>query len=369
MDTIPVKGPGDQLLSAEYNNAPQEAMNFVTDTGQTLSGLDLHQTSKAAAIYAAVGDFYTDSGAADAYVLNLVTPRQGPIIYANGMRIRFIPGNVNTGASTVNVNSLGIKNFKDVDGSDLIAGEIEANGFVEAYYDGTNFVLIQSSSFTLPFSDALALIRNEGDPTKLIRFSGANITAGNERLITGADKDIDMAPASQAQAIAGTVDDQYLTPKSLHDASVVILQRVSVFDGAFNSGTTVIPSDNTIPVITEGDEYMTLAITPIRTDSKLKIDVVIFCATETTTMAATIALFQDAVVNSLAAVGQELNGTADTATVSFSFEKTSTTTSAQTYRIRAGKDAGGGTFNFNGKGGTALYGGVSASSIIITEYI
>ena len=41
-----------------------------------------------------------------------------------------------------------------------------------------------------------------------------------------------------------------------------VVQVVNVMDGALATGTTVMPTDDTIPQITEGDEYMSLAITP-----------------------------------------------------------------------------------------------------------
>ena len=127
MDNIPVKIAGSQLTAVEYNNAPQELKNAVETSGQTL-GVDWFQVSRAMAIYAATGDYYTDSGAANAYVLNTISPRKGIIVYDIGTRVRFSPGNTNTTASTINVNSLGVKNIKDTGGNDVVADEIPAGG-------------------------------------------------------------------------------------------------------------------------------------------------------------------------------------------------------------------------------------------------
>ena len=41
-----------------------------------------------------------------------------------------------------------------------------------------------------------------------------------------------------------------------------VLQVVNYQTGALASGTTTMPTDNTIPQNTEGTEFMTLAITP-----------------------------------------------------------------------------------------------------------
>ena len=54
-----------------------------------------------------------------------------------------------------------------------------------------------------------------------------------------------------------------------------VLQVVNTMNGAVATGTTIIPQDNTIPQITEGTEFMTLAITPTSATSQLRIDVVV----------------------------------------------------------------------------------------------
>lgn len=151
MDNVPVKIAGNQLTAVEYNNAPQELKNAVETSGQVLGG-DWFQVSRAMAIYAATGDYYTDSGAANAYVLNLVSTRKGTITYEPGMKVRFIPGNTNTAASTANVNSLGIKNLKDIDGNDLIEGDIIAGKLVEAFYNGTDIIVYNNGVHGSEFS-------------------------------------------------------------------------------------------------------------------------------------------------------------------------------------------------------------------------
>lgn len=78
----------------------------------------------------------TDTGAANAYVVVLPYP---PAAYTVGQRVAFIPANGNTGPSTINVNSLGVKAIKRFDGTDLLIGDIPAGAFVELRYDGTDF--------------------------------------------------------------------------------------------------------------------------------------------------------------------------------------------------------------------------------------
>jgi len=140
MQNIPTKTDDVSVLPAdEFNQMATEMENIITNTGQALTSSDLSQISKAISIYAAGGDFYTDSGTADAYVLNLIGSKQSPTAYFVGMRARFVVGAANTGASTANVNSLGVKNIKKPDGSsDPAAGDLPMGQMVDLTYDGTN---------------------------------------------------------------------------------------------------------------------------------------------------------------------------------------------------------------------------------------
>ena len=144
-----------------------------------------------------------------------------------------------------------------------------------------------------------------------------------------------------------------------------VVQVVNVTDSAVATGTTVMPSDDTIPQQTEGIEFMTLAITPKSASNKLKIEIVWFGA-DAATNTHTLALFQDSTANALAAV--ELNATADWRTVdNFTHYMTAGTVSETTFKVRVGSAAST-TTTFNGQGGGRKFGGVAASSITITEY-
>lgn len=144
-----------------------------------------------------------------------------------------------------------------------------------------------------------------------------------------------------------------------------VLQVVNTQTGAVTTGTTVIPDDDTIPQNTEGDEYMTLAITPSNSNNKLKIDVVCHLSNGSQNTL-TAALFQDSTANALAAAKHHAPITATLQAVIFTHYMTAGTTSATTFKVRAGTD-GAGTTTFNGVSGARKYGGVLASSITIQE--
>jgi len=59
----------------------------------------------------------------------------------------------NTGAATVNLNSLGVKNIKRQGGGSLVSGDLPAGGMVQLLYDGTEFQLqlgYTAPSITIP---------------------------------------------------------------------------------------------------------------------------------------------------------------------------------------------------------------------------
>lgn len=133
---------GDSLTAAEFNQIPSELEGLISSVGLTPAAGSLDQVAIAIAYMAGGGDFYTDSGSADAYVLSAIGSQERPDAYFDGMRIRFFPGNNNTGASTVNVAGLGNKNIKTGAGagSNPTANDINITSEAEATYDSTNGV-------------------------------------------------------------------------------------------------------------------------------------------------------------------------------------------------------------------------------------
>lgn len=144
-----------------------------------------------------------------------------------------------------------------------------------------------------------------------------------------------------------------------------VVQIVNTKTGAVATGTTVLPLDDTIPQNTEGDEYMTRAITPKAATNILKIEVTVVLASSAGgTLAA--ALFQDTTADALAVVGSRVDNTGSMYTLSFTHYMVAGTTSATTFKVRCGNSAAG-TVTFNGVAAGRQYGGVMSSSITITE--
>ena len=144
-----------------------------------------------------------------------------------------------------------------------------------------------------------------------------------------------------------------------------LVQVVNTETGASTTGTNAIPMDDTIPQITEGDEYMTLAITPTSATNKLKIEVVGVFWPNNPPWWITVALFQDATANALAAAIAQASGIP----IMLTHYMTAGTTSSTTFRVRAGRHSAAGTsITFNGDGARRM-GGVMASSITISEIV
>lgn len=146
-----------------------------------------------------------------------------------------------------------------------------------------------------------------------------------------------------------------------------IAQVASTVTGSSSTGTTQIPNDNTIPQNTEGDQYMTLAITPTNASSKLLINAV-WNGSNDTAVGMAVALFQDSTANALAVCANTVAGAGEVISVPLTYSMTASTTSSTTFKIRAG-GLSSGTTNFNGSGGNRLFGGAYASSITITEVL
>jgi hypothetical protein len=143
-----------------------------------------------------------------------------------------------------------------------------------------------------------------------------------------------------------------------------LVQAVHTADEAVDTGTTVMAMDDSIPQITEGDEYMTVTITPKSTSHRLIIEAVINGSSST--IAFVCGLFQDSTAGALAASLYDDSTANRTSQVVIRYEMAAGTTSSTTFRIRVGP-ASSGTFTLNGTSAARLLGGVFNSSLRVTE--
>ena len=163
-----------------------------------------------------------------------------------------------------------------------------------------------------------------------------------------------------------TLPDESGTVDTLQRSGNVI-QVVNFQTGAAATGTGLIPIDDTIPQITEGNEYMTLAITPTNVNNKLKITVVAMLSNDTSDAIIACALFVGATANALAVVSNRDSVVNEPCTLMLEHVIVAGVVSALTFRVRVGANVAG-TTTFNGISTTRRYGGVESSTISIMEY-
>jgi hypothetical protein len=72
----------------------------------------------------------------------------GMTAYATGQRFTFIAAGANTGATTLNLNSIGAKAITKNGTTALVASDIASGQAIEVVYDGTQFQLINVSALT-----------------------------------------------------------------------------------------------------------------------------------------------------------------------------------------------------------------------------
>lgn len=134
--------------------------------------------------------------------------------------------------------------------------------------------------------------------------------------------------------------------------------------------STQLPFDDTIPQSNEGDEVMTVTITPTSATNTLIIRAnASGNLSNTTNNLPGMALFQDSGANALAAVSMGSPTSSSSVNASSNgtlfYSKTAGTTSATTFKIRCG--CNGGSIYINGSNASRQYGGVWTAYIEVTE--
>lgn len=237
----------------------------------------------------------------------------------------------------------------------------EVAGIVQQVPDANNFILALQGHIT-GLSGLTAGTLYYLDPSSAGALTGTKPTTAGQIV-----KPLLIATATTSGYFfnqAGT--DAAIATADLPSGSIV--QVVNVTDSAVATGTGVIPKDDTIPQNTEGDEYMTLAITPTNASNKLIIIAEFYGSVAVDGASTVVALFQDSTANALAAVDARLNFATNPSTSPMILRHfmTAGTASATTFKVRAGSSAAA-TTTFNGQSAGRLFGGVAASSITILE--
>lgn len=216
--------------SGEFNALALENEYAVSSSDQSLypadgTGETTDQLAKALAIYGAGGAAYhVDTGAVNAYVLNPVSPKESPDAYFDGFTVIFEPGTANTGASTVNIGSIGVKSITDQNGYALLGGEISETCQLKYNLTDDRFEIV---TLNMLFGPRTYYVRTDGSDSN----DGRSNTAGGAFLTLQKAADTVHALDLNGQSVTIFVND------GTYNAGVAIA-------GPFKGGGSVLWSAN-----------------------------------------------------------------------------------------------------------------------------
>ena len=322
------------------------------------------------------------TGSSNAYA---VAANRTIAAYYDGMRIGFHANHANTGAATLNVDSVGAKAIKKNHDVALASGDIEQHQYVEVVFSASDdaFQMISpvanaGSSYTDPLTTRGDIVKRGASATERLAIGSANTvltTDGTDpawSTISAAMIADEAINEARLQVSNSPTNGYFLSAQSGATGGMTwasggkIVQVVNTQTGAVATGTTQTANDDTIPQNSEGNEWMTLAVTPTSSSNKLIIDVLCNCDASGDDHSVVLALFQDSTANALAAVHHEMGSGYQLNPVFLRHYMTAGTTSSTTFKVRGGT-TNSGTVTFNGNGGSRVFGGVMASSITIWE--
>jgi hypothetical protein len=255
----------------------------------------------------------TTTGSANTYVLATTS---GLTSLQDGLTLTFLINVTNTGASTLNVDTLGAKKLL-ASGASLVAGNLVAGQPVTVVYDASADSSAGAWLVANPVPVAASVSYDSDDISNVSTVSGTNVSDALETnaasillkapladpTFTGvpaaptaaADTNTtqiattayvqtelgDYAPlASPALTGNPTAPTQALGNNSTRIATTAFVLANAIGDVVIgharatnNTRTTIIPSDDTIPQNTEGVEVLTVGYTPLESNSTLLISV------------------------------------------------------------------------------------------------
>lgn len=187
---------------------PNTSYKFVLEdsAGNTIWTVDNVIVSQLLTLYGG-----TDTGTANAYIVtftaNFTSLTDGIVVY-------FSPSNSNTGGSTLNVNSTGVKPFVNADGSALIANQIISAQIVGAIYKGGSWYLfsVYPIAPVLPGKTVLsstAVVTDAGGGQQAIGFLGTPINTQNTNYT------LVLGDAGKSIYLSGSIGITYTIPANL----------------------------------------------------------------------------------------------------------------------------------------------------------
>jgi hypothetical protein len=232
-------------------------------------------------------------------------------------------------------------------------------------------LLITGTTAITSLSTANAGIR------RLLRFAGAlTLTHNAASLILPGGANIVTAVNDTAEFLSLGAGNWVCVGYTRRDGNPItiaafggrVLQIVESVSSSVATGSSQIPQDDTVPQITEGDEYITAAITPHSASNKLLVEFEGLFSGSASGVFIAIALFQDSFADAVAATIVASSNINQASPVRLSHYQQASGTSLITFRVRAGGEAAT-VVTFNGQAGTRIFGTLSKSRLRITEIV
>jgi hypothetical protein len=285
-----------------------------------------------------------------------------------------------------------INSFGTVPGEQPSAAVIRLllySGSASVSHDSSKIVLLGGQSRRMQPGDVQGLIHEtsndkwreflffRADGSQLAgSISATTITAGSISASAVSTVTLSAASASvtaigftslQATSISASVGAFGILKIAGSEISTAVAQVVTDTSVTYQSITTDLPVDNSAPGSAEGDEVLAVSITPTNASSTIEITATVMVGASSASNVGMSLLQGTTAINATAC---RIEGATTTQVLKITHVVSAGSTSARTYSVRVGPDAGGAATAFvNGDGTARLFGGVATATLVVKEIL
>ena len=178
----------------------------------------------------------------------------GMTAYATGQKFTFVSAGANTGAATLNINSIGAKAITKNGTTALVSGDIPLNAAIEVFYDGTQFQLLNPfakvNTFSAGTTGLTPSTSTTGDVTLAgtlaIANGGTGSTSFTQNAViigNGTGTPTNVLPSTNGNVLSSTVG------ATVTAGSFVVGTQYTILTVGTTSFTAIGASANTVGVV------------------------------------------------------------------------------------------------------------------------